>query len=159
MQTKVIFIEPQIRVVCINLDHYLVLCTLWTSRPVEVERQHSKRSRSNSHSFQSHIVQMGLFGANQSLLSKGYHFLAVQNSSLGDLVTHSPLGLVTHATFTFDIQRATLETYDLWDIWSEWQGNMSWPWPTLWQLLILLFITIFTNFYIFFGSGHVTSLL
>ena len=47
--------------------------------------------------------------------------LAVQNSSIGDLVTHS----LTHSTFTFDIQRATLETCDLWDIWSEWWGDMT----------------------------------
>ena len=45
-------------------------------------------------------------------------FLAVQNSSL----TH----WLTHSTFTFDIQRATLETCDLWDIWSEWWGDMTW---------------------------------
>ena len=36
-------------------------------------------------------------------------FLAVQNSSIGDLVTHS----LTDTTFTFDIQRATPETSDL----------------------------------------------
>ena len=27
--------------------------------------------------------------------------------------------------FDFDIQRATLETCDLWDIWSEWWGDMT----------------------------------
>ena len=45
-------------------------------------------------------------------------FLAVQNSSIGDLVTHSLTDSLTHSltdslthgTFTFDIQRATLET-------------------------------------------------
>ena len=36
-------------------------------------------------------------------------FLAVQNSSIGDLVTNS----LPDSTFTFDIQRATLETCDL----------------------------------------------
>ena len=44
-------------------------------------------------------------------------FLAVQNSSIGDLVTHSLThsltDSVTHSTFTFDIKRATLETCDL----------------------------------------------
>jgi len=35
-------------------------------------------------------------------------YLAVQNSSIGDLVTHS----LTNTTFTFEIQRATLETCD-----------------------------------------------
>ena len=38
-----------------------------------------------------------------------YVFLAVQNSSLGDLVTES----LTDSTFTFEVQRATLETCDL----------------------------------------------
>ena len=41
-------------------------------------------------------------------------FLAVQNSSIGDLVTH----WVTHWPFDFDMQRATPETCDLWDIWN-----------------------------------------
>ena len=36
-------------------------------------------------------------------------FLAVHNSSIGDLVTQS----VSQGTFTFDLQRATLETCDL----------------------------------------------
>ena len=55
--------------------------------------------------------------------SKLLAFLAVQNSSIG--------GRVTDSTFTFDIQRATPETCDLWDTWSEWWGNMTWP--TFWQ--------------------------
>ena len=51
-------------------------------------------------------------------------FLAVQNSSIGDLVTHS----LTHSvTFWFWHYRVTLETCDLWDIWSEWWGDMTWP--------------------------------
>ena len=29
--------------------------------------------------------------------------------------------------FREHIQRATLETCDLWDIWSEWWGQMTWP--------------------------------
>ena len=33
---------------------------------------------------------------------------------------------VTDSTFTFDIQRVTLETCDLWDIWSECWGYMTW---------------------------------
>ena len=36
-------------------------------------------------------------------------FLAVQNSSIGDLVTDS----LTEGTFTFEIQRATLEACNL----------------------------------------------
>ena len=52
-------------------------------------------------------------------------FLAVQNSSIGDLVTHS----LTHwlRTLLIVIQRATLETCELWDIWSEWWEDMTWP--------------------------------
>ena len=30
-------------------------------------------------------------------------------------------------TFREHFQRAILETYDLWDIWSEWWGHMTWP--------------------------------
>ena len=42
-------------------------------------------------------------------------FLAVQNSSIGDLVNH----WVSHwlRTLLLDIQRATPETCDIWDIW------------------------------------------
>ena len=52
-------------------------------------------------------------------------FLAVHNSLIGDLVTH----WVTHSlrTLLIVIQRATLETCDLWDIWSEWWEDMTWP--------------------------------
>ena len=38
--------------------------------------------------------------------------LAVQNSSIGDLVTHWLTQSVTHSTFTFDIQRA----FDVWPL-------------------------------------------
>ena len=37
-------------------------------------------------------------------------FLAVQNSSIGDLVTNSLTHSMAKGTFSFDIQRATLET-------------------------------------------------
>ena len=39
--------------------------------------------------------------------------LAVQNSSIGDLVANSLTHSLTHSTFTFDTQRATPETCDL----------------------------------------------
>ena len=45
--------------------------------------------------------------------NKTMFFLAVQNSSIGDLVTHSLTHSLTDGTFTFDIQRATLETCEL----------------------------------------------
>ena len=54
------------------------------------------------------------------------HFLAVQNSSIGDLVTDSVSHSLTHGTFTFDIQRATQETCDIWDNWSVWWGDITW---------------------------------
>ena len=34
---------------------------------------------------------------------------------------------LTHSTLLIDIQRATLETCDLWDIWSKWWGHITWP--------------------------------
>ena len=52
-------------------------------------------------------------------------FLAVHNSSIGDLVTQSLSHSLTD--FYFWHYRVTLETCDLWDIWSEWWGNMTWP--------------------------------
>ena len=30
-------------------------------------------------------------------------------------------------TFREHLQRAIFETFELWDIWSEWWGNMTWP--------------------------------
>ena len=51
-------------------------------------------------------------------------FLAVQNSSIGDLVTNSLTDWLTN--FYFWHYRVTLETCDLWDIWSEWWRDMIW---------------------------------
>ena len=50
-----------------------------------------------------------------------FWFLAVQNSSIGDLVTH------WLSDFWFWHYRVTLETCDIWDIWSEWWEDMTWP--------------------------------
>ena len=50
----------------------------------------------------------------------GFIFLAAQNSSIGDLVTHSL------SNFYFWHYRVTLETCNLWDIWSEWWRDMIW---------------------------------
>ena len=36
-------------------------------------------------------------------------------------------------TFREHLQRAILETCDLWDIWSEWWGDTTWPTKILWQ--------------------------
>ena len=78
-------------------------------------------------------------------------FLAVQNSSIGDLVTHSLTHSLTESlrTLLVDIQRATQEACDLWDTWSEWWENMTWP--TFWQFLtnvalLTIFLTLFYNF-------------
>ena len=61
-----------------------------------------------------------------SFLERLWPFLAVQNSSIGDLVTHSLTVTDNHqeppdnrqepGTFTFDIQRLSQETCDLWDL-------------------------------------------
>ena len=48
-------------------------------------------------------------------------FLAVQNSSIGDLVTHS-------VTFWFWHYRVILETCNLWGIWSNFSENLK-PFP------------------------------
>ena len=52
-------------------------------------------------------------------------FLAAHNSSIGDLVTHWLTDWLR--TLLLDIQRATLETCDHWDIWLEWLRNITWP--------------------------------
>ena len=36
-------------------------------------------------------------------------------------------------TFRKHLQRAILETCDLWDIWSEWWGDMTWPTKRQWK--------------------------
>ena len=70
-------------------------------------------------------------------------FLAVQNSSIGDIVTHSQYFYFWHTKSN---------PRDLWPLRhlirvSKWWGNMTWP--TFWQLVtILTFLTVF--FYIFF---------
>ena len=43
--------------------------------------------------------------------------------SVTDWLTHS----LTQGTLLIDIQRATQETCDLWDLWLEWWGDMNWP--------------------------------
>ena len=65
---------------------------------------------------------------------RAWFFLAVQNSSIGDLVTHSVTVLLL---LTY---RVTLETCDLWDIWSEWWRDMTWP-------KNLNFLELFLNFF------------
>ena len=63
-----------------------------------------------------------------------------------------PCCSLSHWPFDFDMQRATQETCDLWDIWSEWWGKMTWDnfWQ-LWQFLIFfsMSFTIFDNFWQF----------
>ena len=51
-------------------------------------------------------------------------FSCPEQLNIGDLVTNS---LTESLTFTFAIQRAILETCDLWDICSEWWEDMTWP--------------------------------
>ena len=51
-------------------------------------------------------------------------FLAVQ--TVFETALYLPLSLSTR-TFYFLTFRVTLEHCDLWDIWSEWWGDMTWP--------------------------------
>ena len=96
---------------------------------------------------QCHRRQGSTVGEDQSCnIILRLSFLAVQNSSIGDLVTD----WLTHSTFTFDIQRTTLETCDLWNIWSEWWGDMTWD---FFVVEILTFLTFFDNSCLtFFGK-------
>ena len=59
-------------------------------------------------------------------------FSAVQNSSIGDLVTNSLTDWLSD--FWFWQFRVILETCNLWDIWWEWWGDMTWT--KKWQLQI-----------------------
>ena len=56
-------------------------------------------------------------------------FSCPADSSIGDFVTH----WLTEWPFKTHTNRVTLETCDLWDIWSEWWGNMTWPKKRQWQ--------------------------
>ena len=53
----------------------------------------------------------------------------VWDSSIPTPVTHS----LPTRTFYFLTYRVTLEPCDLWDIWSEWLWDMSWPKEISWQ--------------------------
>ena len=68
------------------------------------------------------ILETAQQNKNWNKIWNKYHeiFLAVQNTSIGDLVIHSLTQWVsewvrlTEGTFTFGIQRATLETCNFW---------------------------------------------
>ena len=65
-------------------------------------------------------------------------------------------------TFTFDIQRAILETCDHWDIWSEWWGDMTWQFSDFLKMFRFSKKIRFWKFLDFVGlsqSGHVSSSL
>ena len=57
-------------------------------------------------------------------------------------------------TFTFDTHQATLETCYLWNIWSEWWGDMTWPknflstFSTFFQKNFNFFLTFFQLFFL-----------
>ena len=57
-------------------------------------------------------------------------FSCPADSSIGDLVTHS---LTDWDTFWKHNNRMTLQTCEVWDIWSEWWGDMTWPTKIQWQ--------------------------
>ena len=87
-------------------------------------------------------------------------FLAVQNSSIADLVTHSLAHSLSKWPFDYDKQKATLETCDLSNIWSEKLEDITWPkkltmldnYLTMFTILdnFLQFWTILTTFKFFF---------
>ena len=54
--------------------------------------------------------------------------LSMNWTTLAETALYLPLSLqTTTSLFTFWHQRVTPETCDLWDIWSEWWGDMTWP--------------------------------
>ena len=61
----------------------------------------------------------------ESIFGSVVPFLADQNRSIGDLVPWS-VRLLPLSEFS-QHYRVTPETFDLWDIWSEWGGDMTWP--------------------------------
>ena len=102
--------------VCENLSEI----SQYTADPTHLTFDCSKKY--DRWTFHQYLVIMCPWGWIKNI----FIFLAVQNSSLGDLVTES----LTHSLtvpFTFEIQRATQETCDLWDIWSEWCRYVTWP--------------------------------
>ena len=80
-----------------------------------------------------------------------YFFLAVRNSSIGDLVPWSVCPLESSQHY-----RVTPETCDLWDIWSEWWGDMTWLkktyLPTYIPNHLPTFLTFLNFFSIFFST-------
>ena len=98
-----------------NFDEFLVSKSESEANHKKVKRQSSVLSPWSSEQIRKHCIL--IVGIPKTM------FLAVQNSSIGDLVTH----WLTHRTLLIVIQRATLDTCDLWDIWSEWLGDMTWP--------------------------------
>ena len=76
-------------------------------------------------------------------------FLAAQNRFIGDLVPDRLTDWLSGSTFTFDTQRATQETCDIWDTW--------WPdqhFDNFWKFLKILWakITISLSFFIIFDN-------
>ena len=48
-------------------------------------------------------------------------------------LTHWLTDSVTHGILLIDIQKVTQLTCDLWEIWSDWWGDITWPKQQQWQ--------------------------
>ena len=66
---------------------------------------------------------------------------------------HSVTAL-SHGTFTFDTQRGTPETFDLWDIWSKRSGETTWDNFTIFDHLFGQFRFFLLQFDIFIGPRY-----
>ena len=123
---------------------------LWASKcTADVQTAALTSQRSSSPLWSATLMRIVVSSVVQPKSQLG-PFLAVHNSSIGDLVTHALTHWLTN--FYFRHYRVTLETCDLWDIWSEWWGNMTWP--SFWQ-----FFTILTIFDIFWQFSTISTIL
>ena len=72
-------------------------------------------------------------------MNRNLKFLHMTEFFLHDIVRESVTNIryvktmTKTNTFRQHLQRAILETCDLWDIWLEWWGDMTWPKKRQWQ--------------------------
>ena len=67
------------------------------------------------------------------------HVITMCFFSCPEQLNRWPCHWLTHSLTVLLLLTLTLETCDLWDIWSEWWGNMTWP----------TFLQFFKHFWIF----------
>ena len=103
-----------------------------------------------THIYASHVHDYNLYDATIKYWSKPSYKWYCHSvffscpQQLNRWPCHSLTDSLSH--FYFWHYRVTLETCDLWDIWSEWWGNMTWPslWQFFWQYWQVW--TFFDNF-------------